>query len=118
MLDLELGYFESEFTAHEAIDHLALHRDEPCGGGVSECANRDYREPGIELDRGNRIASRSADERLFEPRVSNRLVGADKAGTELHPCSPHFEIGEHCLAAPDPAGYEHGDIEKVWQDLL
>jgi hypothetical protein len=42
--------------------------------------------------------------------MGDALVGADEAGSELHPDRAHFEIGCDRTAAADPAGDEHRDV--------
>src|SRR5438552_8564492 len=118
MLDFELRVLLRQLAAIEAVDDLALHRAEPLGCRVGEGAHRDHRKSRVELDRRHRVAGRGADERPLEMRMRDRLVGADKAGAELHAGRAHFKIGQDRLAAANPAGDKDWDVAQMRQNLL
>ena len=61
---------------------------------------------------------RGADEGALETRMGDRFVGADKTGAELNPGRSQLEVGQHCLAPPDPAGDEDRHLHEVRQHLL
>ncbi len=118
MLDLELRVLLRNLAADEAVDHVALQRQEGARAGIGEGAHRDHREARIELRRGHRIARAGADEGLLEARMRDRFMGADKARAELHAGRAHLEISEDRLAAADAAGDENRHVRQMRQDFL
>ena len=80
MLDLELRFSLRQLAPREPVDDPALHRDKPLRGRIGERANRDHRKARIELDRGDRIARRSADEGLLEARDGRSIHARRQSG--------------------------------------
>ena len=112
MLDFELRVLLRQLAAVEPVDDRALHLAKPLGCRVGQRAHRDDRKARIELHRRHRVARRGADEGLLEARMGDQFVGADKTGAELHPGGAHLEIGQHRLAAADPAGDEYRHLGR------
>jgi len=50
--------------------------------------------------------------------MGDRLIGADKAGPELHARRPHLQIRQHRLAASNPAGNKDRHVAELRQDFL
>src|SRR6476620_1328138 len=102
MLALELRVGHRDAVLVERPVYLELFLGERLSALVLERADRDHRQPRVDLDARHRVASAGAEEGFIEVRVRDALAGAGEARAELNPASVHLEIAGHRLAAADP----------------
>src|SRR3546814_14869772 len=96
----------------ERLRYLALLGGEQFAALVPKRADRDDGQARVDLDAGDGIARRRADERLLEILVGDRFGRAHEARAELDAGGAHVEIAGDRLAPADAAGDEHRQDRK------
>src|SRR3546814_1004136 len=107
MLDLKLRLAHRDRAVVERLRYLALLGGEQFAALVPKRADRDDGQARVDLDAGDGIARRRADERLLEILVGDRFGRAHEARAELDAGGAHVEIAGDRLAPADAAGDEH-----------
>jgi len=88
------------------------------GALIHQAANRNDREPLVELHRRQRIASMRPDESFLEVRMRDRLGRRREARAELRARRAHLQIRQDRVAPAQTAGDEHRDLAQMRQDFL
>src|SRR3546814_2744937 len=117
MFDLELRLSHVDAPFVQRLRDFALLGVEGLRPRVSKRPDRDDRQARINLDAGDGVARRSADERLLKIGMRDRLMRADEAGAKLHARRTHFQIGGDCLAPRDSARDEDRRSEEHTSEL-
>src|SRR3546814_15440680 len=106
MFDLELRLSHVDAPFVQRLRDFALLGVEGLRPRVSKRPDRDDRQARINLDAGDGVARRSADERLLKIGMRDRLMRADEAGATLNARRDRKRVvwGKRVSVRGDPGG--------------